>query len=49
MKPLKNRREQAKMQGAAQRATRHTALVGEERVSTQRSKLAAQQVMERFP
>jgi len=27
---LKNRREQAKMQGAAQRTTKHTVLVGEE-------------------
>lgn len=42
---LQNRREQAGMQGAAERATRHTAEVGEERASTQRSSLEAQQVI----
>ncbi len=40
---LANRREQPDMQGAAQRATTHTALVGEERASTQRSRSGAQQ------
>ena len=65
MSHSKNRREQAKMQGTAQRATRqlaakrhvavktnlqvmsepHTGWAGEKRVSTQRSRLAAQQVI----
>lgn len=42
---LQSRREQAGMQGAAERATRHTVEVGEERASTQRSSLDAQQVI----
>jgi len=42
---LQNRREQAGLQGAAQRATRHTEEVGEERASTQRSSPVAQQVI----
>ena len=42
---LENRREQAEPQGAAERATRHTSTVGEERASTQRSGSDAQQVI----
>ena len=38
-----SRREQGEMQGAAQRATRHTEVVDEERVSTRRSSSHAQQ------
>ncbi len=39
-----NRGEQGGMQGAAQRATRHAGLVGEERASTRHSSAFAQQV-----
>jgi hypothetical protein len=42
---FKNRREQGNMQEAAQRTPRHTALVGEVRASTRRSRLHAQQVI----
>ncbi|HEU0234612.1 MAG TPA: glycosyltransferase family 39 protein [Gallionella sp.] len=42
---LQNRREQAGMQGAAQRVTRHTDEVGEEQASTQHRSPAAQQVI----
>ena len=41
---LSNRSEQGEMQGAAERATRHTALVGEERASTRQRRSSAQQV-----
>jgi 4-amino-4-deoxy-L-arabinose transferase-like glycosyltransferase len=41
---LGNRREQTELQGAAQHATRHTTVVGEEQASTQRSRSVAQQV-----
>jgi 8-amino-7-oxononanoate synthase len=43
-----NRSEQDEMQGAAQRATRHTTLVGEERVSTRHSRSPAQQGFQRI-
>jgi 4-amino-4-deoxy-L-arabinose transferase-like glycosyltransferase len=42
---LQNRRDQVEMQGAAQRATRHTDEVGEEQASTQHSRSTAQQVI----
>jgi len=41
---LSDRGEQGEMQGAAQQATRHTAVVGEERASTRHSSSPAQQV-----
>jgi len=44
MTPMINRCEQVGMQCAAQRATRHTMQVGEERASMQRSRTTAQQV-----
>jgi len=48
LKTFKNRREQVEPQGAAQRATRHTNNVGEERASTQRRRSSAQQVIKGF-
>jgi 8-amino-7-oxononanoate synthase len=45
---LKNRCERNEMQGAAQRATRHTGVVGEERESTRHGRSPAQQDFQRI-